>query len=106
MELLEVVVLLALLAEAGCGKRSQPGFLPGFVFSVTDPSPAGSARRENELTLFVVHQNPPSPSPVHNSAEFTNLFPYFPWQDHFVQDPAVLRERAEARRQAHLARKG
>ncbi|KAL2298641.1 hypothetical protein Nmel_015646 [Mimus melanotis] len=27
-------------------------------------------------------------------------------QDHFVQDPAVLRERAEARRQAFLARKG
>ncbi|XP_066418156.1 activating signal cointegrator 1 complex subunit 2 [Molothrus aeneus] len=27
-------------------------------------------------------------------------------KDHFVQDPAVLRERAEARRQAFLARKG
>uniref|UniRef100_A0A8C3Y4T2 Activating signal cointegrator 1 complex subunit 2 n=1 Tax=Catharus ustulatus TaxID=91951 RepID=A0A8C3Y4T2_CATUS len=27
-------------------------------------------------------------------------------EDHFVQDPAVLRERAEARRQAFLARKG
>ncbi|XP_008947880.1 PREDICTED: activating signal cointegrator 1 complex subunit 2 isoform X2 [Merops nubicus] len=27
-------------------------------------------------------------------------------KDHFVQDPAVLRERAEARRLAHLARKG
>ncbi|XP_075574693.1 activating signal cointegrator 1 complex subunit 2 isoform X3 [Pelecanus crispus] len=27
-------------------------------------------------------------------------------KDHFVQDPAVLRERAEARRQAYLARKG
>ncbi|XP_026715646.1 activating signal cointegrator 1 complex subunit 2-like [Athene cunicularia] len=32
--------------------------------------------------------------------------PSFPWQDHFVQDPAVLRERAEARRLAYLARKG
>ncbi|XP_065745408.1 activating signal cointegrator 1 complex subunit 2 isoform X5 [Phocoena phocoena] len=30
-----------------------------------------------------------------------------PWQpDHFVQDPAVLREKAEARRMAFLARKG
>ncbi|XP_071618849.1 activating signal cointegrator 1 complex subunit 2 isoform X4 [Heliangelus exortis] len=27
-------------------------------------------------------------------------------KDHFVQDPAVLRERAEARRQMHLVRKG
>ncbi|KAM8797844.1 activating signal cointegrator 1 complex subunit 2 [Eudromia elegans] len=27
-------------------------------------------------------------------------------KDHFVQDPAVLRERAEARRQSYLARKG
>ncbi|KYO31806.1 activating signal cointegrator 1 complex subunit 2-like [Alligator mississippiensis] len=29
-----------------------------------------------------------------------------PKQDHFVQDPAVLRERAEARRMIYLARKG
>lgn len=27
-------------------------------------------------------------------------------KDHFVQDPAVLRERAEARRMTYLARKG
>jgi activating signal cointegrator complex subunit 2 len=29
-----------------------------------------------------------------------------PQPDHFIQDPAVLREKAEARRMAFLARKG
>lgn len=34
------------------------------------------------------------------------FLPSPPQPDHFVQDPAVLREKAEARRMAFLARKG
>lgn len=48
MVILEIVTLMVLLAEVGCGKKSQSGFLPGFVFRVTDTNPAGSARRDNE----------------------------------------------------------
>lgn len=44
MDILEIVTLMVLLAEVGCGKK----FLPGFVFRVTDTNPAGSARRDNE----------------------------------------------------------
>lgn len=48
MDILEMVTLMVLLAEVGCGKKSQSGFLPGFVFRVTDTNPAGSTRRDNE----------------------------------------------------------
>jgi hypothetical protein len=40
----------------------------------------------------------------HSQFQTLSLLP--PQPDHFVQDPAVLREKAEARRMAFLARKG
>lgn len=58
------------------------------------------------------HIRIPSGMAPHSLGEGT-LFPFLkccllflPQPDHFIQDPAVLRERAEARRIAFLARKG
>lgn len=48
----------------------------------------------------------PQPWGIDRLVTLDFFLPSPPQPDHFVQDPAVLREKAEARRMAFLARKG
>ena len=73
---------MVLLAELGCEKKSQSGFVPGFVFRVTDTNPAGSARRGNKQRIDSVtwsNRITSCSSLLHGADEFADLFPSSPW---------------------------
>lgn len=71
-----------------------------------DPDDQGLISRRPFTIPQVLRTKMPGEGPEEDYDEVEEVEEEAPKLDHFIQDPAVLREKAEARRLAFLARKG